>query len=139
MAAEGVTLIRRMAAGDREAFAAFYDAYAPLAFGIVRRMLTDGDEAADVLQEVFVAAHTAMLADERAITARPWLYRIARNRCLNHLRRQVPEGQDSMDVHPYENGATTLERRNASRAWMFERCTSMTGTRGTDLRQSCRT
>ena len=41
---------------------------------------------------------------------RPWLYRIARNRCLNHLRRPVPEGQDSMDVMVGDNGVTTAER-----------------------------
>jgi hypothetical protein len=51
-----------------------------------------------------------MLADNRPINVRPWLYRIARNRCLNHLRRPVPEGQDSMDIHPHENGTSTLER-----------------------------
>jgi hypothetical protein len=51
-----------------------------------------------------------MLADERKINVRPWLYRIARNRCLNHLRRPVHEGQDSMDIHPHMNGATTAER-----------------------------
>ena len=45
-----------------------------------------------MLQEVFVAAHTAMLADERPINARPWLYRIARNRCLNHLRKPTADG-----------------------------------------------
>ena len=49
----GSELIRRMAAGDRAAFTAFYDAYAPLAFGLLRRMLRDPDEAAEVLQEVF--------------------------------------------------------------------------------------
>jgi len=63
-----------------------------------------------VLQEVFVNAHAAILADERKINARPWLYRIARNRCLNHLRRPVPEGQDSMDIHPHLNGTSTAER-----------------------------
>ena len=62
-----------------------------------------------MLQEVFVNAHAAMVADSRPINVRPWLYRIARNRCLNHLRRPVAEGQDSMDLHQC-NGAGTLER-----------------------------
>jgi RNA polymerase sigma factor (sigma-70 family) len=39
-----------------------------------------------------------MLADERSIHVKAWLYRIARNRCLNHLRRPQPEGVDTMDV-----------------------------------------
>ncbi|HYY06599.1 MAG TPA: sigma-70 family RNA polymerase sigma factor [Candidatus Limnocylindria bacterium] len=49
----GVELIRRMATGDRDALATFYDLYAPLAFGLLRRMLRDVEEAAEVLQEVF--------------------------------------------------------------------------------------
>ena len=53
MASPGVELVRRMAAGDREALTAFYDLYAPLAFGLLRRMLRDVDDAAEVLQEVF--------------------------------------------------------------------------------------
>ena len=64
-------------------------------------MLKSRQDAEDVLQEVFTNAHSAMLADERKINVRPWLYRIARNRCLNHLRKAVPEGQDSMDVLPH--------------------------------------
>ena len=72
-------------------------------------MLGSREDAEDVLQEVFTSAHSAMLADTRAINARPWLYRIARNRCLNHLRKPVADGQDSMDVLPHANGATTAE------------------------------
>src|SRR5688572_6669593 len=75
-----------------------------------RGMLSSTEDAEDVLQEVFVAAHKAILADNRAINARPWLYRIARNRCLNHLRKPVPEGQDSMDIHVSENGTSVADR-----------------------------
>jgi hypothetical protein len=41
---------------------------------------------------------------------RPWLYRIARNRSLNHLRRVQPIGVDSMDVHLSDGGATTADK-----------------------------
>src|ERR671932_871311 len=50
-----------------------------------------------------------MLADERPINARPWLYRIARNRCLNHLRRPTSAGQDSMDVFERDGGTSTAD------------------------------
>ena len=51
-----------------------------------------------------------MLADNRPINVRPWLYRIARNRCLNHLRRNQAVGVDSMDIHFSEHGASTADK-----------------------------
>src|SRR4051794_32962840 len=73
-------------------------------------MLSSREDAEDVLQEVFAAAFNAMVADDRPINVRPWLYRIARNRCLNHLRKQTAVGVDSMDVHFAEFGATTADK-----------------------------
>ena len=95
---------------NEHAFEVLFDRYHSRLLAFCRHMLRSTEDAEDVLQEVFVKAHAAMLADERPINARPWLYRIARNRCLNHLRRPVPEGQDSMDVMPAEGGVTTADR-----------------------------
>ncbi len=75
-----------------------------------RHMLSSKEDAEDVLQEVFAAAFNAMLADERPINVRPWLYRIARNRSLNHLRRTQAVGVDSMDIHLSEGGTTTADK-----------------------------
>ncbi len=91
------------------AFEVLLDRYQSRLLAFCRGMLSSSEDAEDVLQEVFVNAHAAMLADSRPINVRPWLYRIARNRCLNHLRKPVPEGQDSMDVHE-SCRAGTLER-----------------------------
>jgi RNA polymerase sigma factor (sigma-70 family) len=102
-----VALIRD---GHDRAFEALFDRYQSRLLAFCQHMLSSKEDAEDVLQDVFVAAHRAMLADNRRINVRPWLYRIARNRCLNHLRRPVPEGQDTMDVLPHENGASVLER-----------------------------
>jgi hypothetical protein len=41
---------------------------------------------------------------------RPWLYRIARNRSLNHLRKASAIGVDSMDVHYADGGVSTAEK-----------------------------
>jgi RNA polymerase sigma factor (sigma-70 family) len=91
------------------AFEVLFDRYQSRLIAFCRGMLNSSEDAEDVLQEVFVNAHAAMLADSRPINVRPWLYRIARNRCLNHLRKPVPDGQDSMDIHEC-NGSGTLEK-----------------------------
>src|SRR5881296_2044647 len=53
MTGSGAELIRQMVAGDREAFARFYDRYAPLVFPLIQRILRERADASDVLQEVF--------------------------------------------------------------------------------------
>src|SRR4051812_9536124 len=101
-----VALIRR---GHHGAFEALVQRYQPRLLAFCRHMLASQEDAEDVLQEVFAAAFNAICADERPINARPWLYRIARNRCLNHLRRAQPLGQDSMDVFERDGGTTTAD------------------------------
>jgi RNA polymerase sigma factor (sigma-70 family) len=102
-----VGLIRR---GNHHAFEALMGRYQARLLAFCRHMLASKEDAEDVLQEVFAAAFNAIQADERPLNVRPWLYRIARNRSLNHLRRTQAIGMDSMDVHLSENGQTTADR-----------------------------
>ena len=102
-----VVLTRR---GNQAAYEALVGRYQSRLLAFCRHMLGSREDAEDVLQEVFAAAFNAMLADERPLNVRPWLYRIARNRSLNHLRRTQAIGVDSMDVHLSEHGATTADK-----------------------------
>ena len=101
-----IALIRR---GHHGAFEALVQRYQPRLLAFCRHMLGSQEDAEDVLQEVFAASFNAICADDRPINARPWLYRIARNRCLNHLRRAQPTGQDSMDIFEGDGGITTAD------------------------------
>jgi RNA polymerase sigma factor (sigma-70 family) len=101
-----IALTRR---GHDGAFEALVQRYQPRLLAFCRHMLGSQEDAEDVLQEVFTAAFNAILGDDRPINARPWLYRIARNRSLNHLRRPQPAGQDSMDVFERDGGTTTAD------------------------------
>ena len=102
-----IALVRR---GNNHAFEALVGRYQSRLLAFCRHMLSSKEDAEDVLQEVFAAAFNAILADEREINVRPWLYRIARNRSLNHLRRTQAVGVDSMDVHLSEGGLTTADK-----------------------------
>lgn len=102
-----VALTRR---GNQSAYEVLVARYSSRLLAFCRHMLASREDAEDVLQEVFAAAFAAMVADERPINVRPWLYRIARNRSLNHLRRQTAIGVDSMDVHLADHGSSTADR-----------------------------
>ncbi len=96
--------------GHHGAFEVLCARYQSRLLSFCRHMLASKEDAEDVLQEVFAAAFNAVLADDRPINVRPWLYRIARNRSLNHLRRNTAQGVDSMDVHFAENGISTSDK-----------------------------
>jgi RNA polymerase sigma factor (sigma-70 family) len=103
-------LIAMARSGNPGAFETIVDRYQGRLLGFCRQMLGSTEDAEDILQEVFVNAYRAMLADEREINLRPWLYRIARNRCLNHLRKPTADAQESMDMVPAVEASSTAER-----------------------------
>lgn len=100
-----VGYIRR---GHVGAFEALVGRYEGRLFAFCRHLLGSPEDAEDVLQETLAAAFKAIIADERPIYVRPWLYRIARNRSLNHLRREEAVTEE-MDLLFSDNGATTAD------------------------------
>ena len=105
-----IALVRR---GREDAFEVLVDRYRARLLTFCRNMLRSPEDAEDVLQEVLVNAYRAIRADDRPIAVKPWLYRIARNRCLNHLRRNSATGVESMDVFESlgPTAGETVERR----------------------------
>jgi RNA polymerase sigma factor (sigma-70 family) len=103
-------LVAMVRSGNPGAFDTIVDRYQGRLLGFCRQMLGSTEDAEDVLQEVFVNAYKAMLRDEREINLRPWLYRIARNRSLNHLRKPTADAQESMDMVPAVEASSTAEK-----------------------------
>jgi len=80
-------LIAAIAAGDRDAFSRFYDLTAPMAFGLIRRVLRDPEAAADVLQEVFWQVwQDASRYDPTRGSPEAWLVTRAKTRAIDRLR-----------------------------------------------------
>ncbi|HEU4438792.1 MAG TPA: sigma-70 family RNA polymerase sigma factor [Methylomirabilota bacterium] len=80
-------LIAAIATGDRDAFSRFYDLAAPLAYGLIRRVLRDPDAAAEVLQEVFWQVwKEAAQYDPKRGSPEAWLVMRAKTRAIDRLR-----------------------------------------------------
>jgi RNA polymerase sigma-70 factor (ECF subfamily) len=87
MAAAGIELIRRMATGDRAAFGDFYNAYAALAYRLIVRIVSDPEDAADVMQEVFWHAwESAGSYDPARGSPEAWIITRARSRAIDRVR-----------------------------------------------------
>ena len=84
-------LLSRIAARDATAFAALYKQTNPKLYGVVARILTRGDAAADALQEVYVRIwEKAGEFDPHKGSPLAWMATIARNRALDEVRRVRP-------------------------------------------------
>lgn len=91
-------LVARVRADETAAFEVLYERHLPAILSFCRHMLGSPDEAEDAVQQVFLSAHRQLVADGRAINLKPWLYAIARNRCLSMLRARREEVSDEVSV-----------------------------------------
>jgi len=74
--------------GSTASFGILVTRYRARVTGLARKMMGTGhaDEADDIAQEVFLAAYTHRSSFRSGSPFRPWLYRIAVNRCLDRLK-----------------------------------------------------
>ena len=95
-------LVERVCAGDEEAFNEIYKMFAPLVHGIILARVPR-DEAADIVQEVFLIAYKKLhtLRDKNALGA--WLAMIARNRATEFYRQSKPTEELSEDFRGKDN------------------------------------
>jgi DNA-directed RNA polymerase specialized sigma24 family protein len=75
--------VAQVRAGNDAAFEAIYDRYARGVLAFCVHMLGSRDAAEDAMQLTFVSAYWALRGRESDISLRPWLYTIARNRCVS--------------------------------------------------------
>src|SRR4051794_22764814 len=91
-----VALFRK---GDEDAFQVIHERYRQRLFAYARQMLAGSrSDAEDAMQDVFLRAYGALRANDRPVTLRAWLYRVAHNRCIDQLRRPLPAAVDLFDI-----------------------------------------
>jgi RNA polymerase sigma factor (sigma-70 family) len=90
-----VELIRR---GNDAAFEVVYDRHHRGILAFCRHMLASTEEAEDAVQHTFVQAYNSIRAGDRELKLKPWLYAIARNRCISLLRARREEAAELQDI-----------------------------------------
>ncbi|HUR84853.1 MAG TPA: RNA polymerase sigma factor [Solirubrobacteraceae bacterium] len=108
-------LVALFRAGNDAAFSVIHDRYRQRLFAYARQML-DGSrqDAEDALQDVFLRAYSSLRTSDRPLSLRAWLYRVAHNRCIDHLRKPVPPAIDVFDTSrkPLHDPIAEAERRD---------------------------
>jgi len=91
-------LVEQFRRGNEAGFEAAFERYGGQILSFCRHMLGSLEEAEDVVQHTFAVAYRDLLDDDRAINLKPWLYAIARNRCLSVLRARRESSSEEIDV-----------------------------------------
>ncbi len=81
-----LAILARARAGELDAHALLYEAFAPMVYTLARRMLASATLAEDVLQETFVEVIRNIRGYRGDAEFGRWVRRIAINKCLMHLR-----------------------------------------------------
>jgi RNA polymerase sigma-70 factor, ECF subfamily len=93
-------LMLRVKRGDRDAFVTLVERHRQAVFNLVARILRDETEAEDVAQNVFIQVHRSAARYQPSAKFTTWLFTIARNLCLNEIRRRARHPADSIDAAP---------------------------------------
>ena len=109
-------LVDALRGGSEAAFEVIYTRHHRGVLSFCRHMLGSVEEAEDAVQHTFLAAYRDLLRSDKPIHLRPWLYAIARNRCLSVLRARRERSLDAPIEPSTEHLAHEVERRHDLRA-----------------------
>ena len=114
--ADELALVEQCRAGDLAAFETIYRTHSGRLYSVACRVVGNPTDAEDLLQEIFLAAHRKLDSFRGDSALGTWLYRLAMNLCLDHLRSRATRSGQVTDALDEEYGlADTGSRRLAER------------------------
>ena len=114
-------LVERVVAGDGEAFRQLVERYQRPVYGLLLRMVRSPALAEDLAQETLIKAYRAIATFDRSRQFSSWLFKIAHNTAIDHLRKNRPptvplETDDSERLDPLALLAAPESRSPEARA-----------------------
>lgn len=103
---DDLTLVRRAQGGDSAAYDELVRRYQRQIYGVIYHMTSHHEDANDLAQEAFVKAWQALKSFKGDSSFFTWLYRIAVNRTLNHLKqRKFRDSKHGMSLNDLDADA----------------------------------
>jgi RNA polymerase sigma factor (sigma-70 family) len=103
-------LLQRTSTGDQQAFEMLVRRYHATLYYQIYRLVRNEDQAQDVLQHVWLQLYLSAPRLQSNQTIRAWLFRVARNRCLDLLRQKSPLYFSELETAEGEIDQTFQER-----------------------------
>ena len=114
-------LVERVVAGDGEAFRQLVERHQRPVYGLLLRMVRSPALAEDLAQETLIKAYRAIATFDRGRQFSSWLFKIAHNTAIDHLRKNRPptvplETNDTERLDPLALLATSESQSPEARA-----------------------
>ena len=109
--ADELALVERCRGGDLAAFEQIYRAHSGRLYSVAYRMVGNAADAEDLLQDIFLAAHRKLDSFRGDSALGTWLYRLATNLCLDHLRSRAVRSSGVTDPLDDEIGLADVASR----------------------------
>jgi RNA polymerase sigma-70 factor (ECF subfamily) len=101
-------VIERILAGETAAFDVLVRRYQQEIYRLAHRMTRNAEDARDLAQEAFVQAYRSLGRFRKQSSFSTWLYRIAINLCLNHLKAATRQDPGEVDERLTDRRANSL-------------------------------
>ena len=123
---EDIEKIQEFLAGDSRAFEFLFDKHRERVYGVAFRFVKHQEDALEITQEVFIRAYQGLAKFKTDSKFFTWLYRIAVNRAIDHIRSrkarpsvEMPHGEDGSLADRVANTrsvdpSVTLERKETA-------------------------
>ena len=114
-----IDLVERYFAGETKAFDEIMIRYERQIYRVCYRFVENREDAMDLAQDVFVKAFEHLPTFRRESSLKTWLYRIAINHCLNHVKKH---SQEFVEVTEYTGSVTSSVQAELEHQEQRKRC-----------------
>lgn len=106
---EEAAIVRKVLAGDANAFERLVLEYEKNVYSIAKRMVGNSEDASDMTQEAFIRAYNSLSSFRGDSKFSAWLYRIVSNVCLDFLRSRNRRPTVSLSMEDEDGDETQLD------------------------------